>query len=180
MIETREAGRVAMLRYTWSCSCCGRQFDELPLDWSAEPAPLPYYDVPEAERAARTTLSKSFCTVDRQAFVRGLVEIPVIGHPNRFAWGVWVSLSEKSAEMITALWDDPDQERAGPFFGWLCSRLPLYPDTLHLKTHVHLRAPPLVPYIEVEPTDHPLAVEQRAGMTVARVREIAEALLPRH
>jgi len=31
--------------------------------------------------------------------------------------------------------------------------------------------------VELEPTDHPLAVEQRTGITTARVREIAERLL---
>lgn len=33
------------------------------------------------------------------------------------------------------------------------------------------------PFIELEPTDHPLAVEQRTGITQDRVREIAEAVL---
>ncbi len=33
------------------------------------------------------------------------------------------------------------------------------------------------PLIELEPTDHPLAAEQRAGITLARVQEIAETLL---
>ncbi|MFF0296871.1 hypothetical protein ACFYS8_16970 [Kitasatospora sp. NPDC004615] len=33
------------------------------------------------------------------------------------------------------------------------------------------------PLIELEPTDHPLTVEQRAGITRDRVREIAEAVL---
>ncbi|WP_308294565.1 hypothetical protein [Streptomyces sp. RKAG290] len=32
------------------------------------------------------------------------------------------------------------------------------------------------PLIELEPTDHPLAVEQRNGITLDRVREIAEAV----
>jgi hypothetical protein len=32
----------------------------------------------------------------------------------------------------------------------------------------------------LEPTDHSLAVEQHQGVTLARVVEIAEALLPRH
>jgi hypothetical protein len=30
---------------------------------------------------------------------------------------------------------------------------------------------------ELEPTDHPLAVEQREGITIQRVREFAELLL---
>jgi len=31
--------------------------------------------------------------------------------------------------------------------------------------------------VELESTDHPLAVEQREGITMDRVQEIAEALL---
>ena len=38
---------------------------------------------------------------------------------------------------------------------------------------VHLRDDGVRPYIELEPTDHPLAVEQRSnGITVDRVAEI--------
>jgi hypothetical protein len=32
------------------------------------------------------------------------------------------------------------------------------------------------PYIELEPTEHPLAVEQRRGMTVERMAEICSRL----
>ena len=53
----------------------------------------------------------------------------------------------------------------------------LYPATLHLKTHVHTRAVGQRPLIELEATEHPLAVEQRNGITMERVREIAAALL---
>jgi hypothetical protein len=31
----------------------------------------------------------------------------------------------------------------------------------------------IVPYIELEPTDHPLALEQREGITMERVKELA-------
>ena len=90
-----------------------------------------------------------------------------------------MSVSATSAETISEIWDAPDCPKAGPFFGWLSSALKVYPDTFNLKTHVHLRAD-LIPLVELEPTDHPLAVEQRNGITVDRVVEIAEALLPRH
>ena len=33
------------------------------------------------------------------------------------------------------------------------------------------------PWVELEPTDHPLALEQREGITLARVQEIAEKIL---
>jgi hypothetical protein len=55
--------------------------------------------------------------------------------------------------------------------------LPGYPDTLHLKTMVHTREPGRRPFIELDPTDHPLAVEQREGITWERVQEIAELVL---
>jgi len=38
----------------------------------------------------------------------------------------------------------------------------------------------LAPLIELEPTDDPLAVEQRQGITIERAVQIAEFLLPRH
>jgi hypothetical protein len=169
-----------VLRYTWTCSCCGRQFTELPLDWTID-APVPYLDIPETERASRAALTENFCTVDDNEFyIYGLVEIPIIGHADTLRFGVWTSLSAASMEKVSDVWSSPGRHAVGPFFGWLCSTLPLYPNTFGLKTHVHLRAPPIVPYVELEPTEHPLAVEQRRGVTIARVVEIAEALLPRH
>ena len=168
-----------MLRYQWTCKCCGRQHNELPLDWSAK-APDHYLAIPEAERPARTQLGQDFCTIDGKAFyIRGAIEIPIIDRGDTLAWGVWASVSAASAKTIWKVWDAPDCANAGPFFGWLSSNLKLYPDSFNLKTHVHLR-PELIPLIELEPTDHPLAVEQRTGITVDRVVEIAESLLPRH
>jgi hypothetical protein len=49
----------------------------------------------------------------------------------------------------------------------------LYPETLGLKTFVRQRGIGVRPYIELEPTDHPLAVEQREGITKERLGEIA-------
>jgi hypothetical protein len=37
---------------------------------------------------------------------------------------------------------------------------------------VHLRDHGIRPYIELEVTEHPLAVEQRSGITMQRVAEI--------
>ncbi|WP_313622718.1 DUF2199 domain-containing protein [Achromobacter sp.] len=46
-----------------------------------------------------------------------------------------------------------------------------------MKTHVHLRDDGIRPYIELEPTSHPLAVEQRNGITIDRVAEIYALLV---
>ena len=63
----------------------------------------------------------------------------------------------------------------GPWFGWLCNRIAGYSDTLLLKTQVHLRPYPARPFIELEPTEHPLAVEQREGIDLKRLQSIIEA-----
>ena len=101
-------------------------------------------------------------------------EIPVIDGPEPFSWGVWVSLSEANFLRASEVWYDPQRVNEPAYFGWLCNSLPDYPETLNLKTMVHTRDVGLRPLIELEPTDHPLAVEQRNGITMKRVQEIAE------
>ena len=64
------------------------------------------------------------------------------------------------------------REKTGPFFGWLASELPPCPDTPHLKTMVHLRDDFQRPPIKLEPTYHPLAVDQREGISMQRLGEI--------
>lgn len=110
-------------------------------------------------------------------FARACLEIPVIDLDRPFTWGVWVSLSEKSFEQFIEHFHTPRRAHIGPFFGWLANALPFYPETVNLKTRVHLRDDGIRPSVELEPTDHPLAVEQRTGMTAARVAEIVTALL---
>ena len=91
--------------------------------------------------------------------------------------GVSVSLSEASFKRALAAWEQPGRESKPPYFGWLSSELPGYPSTLNLKTLVHTHPPGERPTVELEPTDHPLAREQRTGISLARVREIGEAVV---
>src|SRR5881398_1763911 len=94
-----------------------------------------------------------------------------------FSGGVWCSLSEKSYLEVSDHWEDPARERLGPYFGWLCTKIPGYPDTAFLKTMVHQRAVGVRPWVELERTDHPLAVDQRDGIEEDRLRGIVIGLL---
>jgi len=159
------------------CKTCGQHHDELPWEFGAD-APALYYNIPEAERGSRSDLTDDLCVIDeKHFFIRGCLELPVIDGEQPFIWGVWASLSKDSFKRCFENWEQEGRESEPPFFGWLSTALPLYPETLHLKTHVHTRPVGERPFIELEPTDHPLAVEQRHGITMERVREIAEALL---
>jgi hypothetical protein len=166
--------------HVWTCRCCGKQFNSLPLDY-APLAPDPWLAIPEAEREKRARLNSDVCIIDGEEFyLRGCLEIPILSSSELFIWGVWVSLSRASFERVNELWNVDVNDNEPPFFGWLCNNLPVYPQTLGLKTNVHLRNNRRRPFVEVEPTDHLLAQEQRAGISFQRVEEIATVLLSRH
>lgn len=141
-------------------------------------APESWFLIPEDERDRRCLLSSDQCVVDDEHyFIIGNLELPVVGIDEPFSWDVWVSLSRRNFERASDLWEQPGREAEPPYFGWLCTSLPGYPSTLLLKTHVHTRDVGRKPRIELERTDHPLAVEQREGITLSRVQEIAEFIL---
>jgi hypothetical protein len=160
----------------YQCRCCGEWHDELPFAYHAM---QPDYWSPELADDDGSWLADEVCVIgDEHFFVRGLIRLPVTDADDDFDWGVWVSLSRDNFARMTEVWDLEGRESEPPMFGWLSVELPAYgPSTLNLKTMVHTQPVGVRPLIELEPTDHPLAVEQRDGITVARVQALAEQLL---
>jgi hypothetical protein len=157
--------------FRFKCMTCGEWHEGMPTVGAK--APLSYYAVPEGERGTRCILGSDQCVIDGESFfVRGCLEIPVHGEEDPFAYGVWVSLSKDDFVAYDRSYDDAKQSHIGPFLGWLDAELAFYPSTANLKTMVHLRDNGARPWIELEPTDHPLAIEQREGISVARLAEI--------
>jgi len=159
------------------CRSCGEWHDEVPLDLGFD-EPLYVAELNADDRARFVTSWSDFRTLLRDGathhFIRGVIEIPIHEVERPFRYGVWASLSQASYKAATKAYKD-DAE-AGPFFGWLSNRLALYPDTLTLKANVHVRAT-MRARIELEPTDHPLAIEQRDGITMERVQQIVDRAL---
>lgn len=157
----------------YMCSCCGEWHNEVPLAFGYD---LPTYaaQINKNERRDRVVANADFCTIDeRDYFVRGVIEIPIIDYDKKLEWGVWVSLSKRNFERMTDLLTNESRVNEPPYFGWLSNGIPLYtPTTLNLKTHVWTQAVGLRPLIELEPTDHPLAIEQRNGITIERLQQI--------
>ncbi|UJF28450.1 DUF2199 domain-containing protein [Planococcus sp. 107-1] len=159
------------------CKTCGEYHAALPMSYGS---PLPDYclDIPEEERESRIEANDDLCNVDEEYFfIRGAIEIPVTGGDHPFIWNVWVSLSEANFDQTLEYWETEGREQQlSSMFGWLSTSIPCYPETLELKTMVHTRSVGMIPFIELEPTDHPLAMEQRNGMTLDRIQKIAEEL----
>jgi hypothetical protein len=143
-------------------------------------APEQWSALSDAERS-ESELATSACVIhtkDESAFfVRGHIEIPVVGLTDPFVWGVWVSLSEKNFERTIDLWETEGRETEPPYFGWLCTRLPVYPDTLLLKSSVLTQPVGDVPIVRLVDHEHPLAIDQRDAVPIAKVVSWAEQLL---
>lgn len=159
----------------FTCRSCGQRHEGLPFGYGSV---APAYWHEDLAGDERSVLEDEICIIHAEHyFVRARLVIPVLDADEDFEWGVWVSLSRDSFRRMAQVWSTPGREREPAYFGWLSTELPAYSTaTLNLKTHVHTESVGTRPHVVLEPTDHPLAVEQRTGITVHRVHEIAELL----
>lgn len=145
---------------------CGKYHNELPMSYGSL-VPDFCFDIPSEEQQSRIEMNEDLCIIDNEYFfIRGCIEIPVLDGEEPFIWDVWVSLSEGNFYKTNDYWEVEGREHElEPMFGWLSTSIPCYPETINLKTMVHTRSVGVRPYIELEPTEHPLAIEQREGIT---------------
>lgn len=161
---------------SWKCAICGVEHDDMPICFGME-APWRAY-MSEAEFESRVDLTPDQCVIDDKVFlIRGHIEIPIHDYEEPLSFSVWASLSEQSFLHMGERWEAASRENDPPYFGWHCSQIPVYPDTLHLKLSVQSRRVGLTPLFTVEPTDHPLAIDQHRGINLARWHRIAHELL---
>lgn len=163
-------------RSGYHCGRCGRWHDELPFSYHAA---APAYWSAQLEDDPESELGEEQCVIrGEHFFVRGLIRLPVRDLDSDFEWGVWVSLSRENFLRTSELWTQDGRENAPPMFGWVSSELPVYAtSTLNLESNVHTQPVGLRPLIELQPTDHPLARQQREGITRDQVEEFAAELL---
>jgi len=138
--------------------------------------PEPIFQLPAAERAARAVVDPAgdFATLDGdQHFVRALIEVPIPSEEDVFGWGIWVRLTAADVQDVSARWTD-EASTGHSYAGTLATALPAYGETLGLRGVLTLRAVDKLPGFEVREPTHPLAVEQRDGITLERARELAE------
>jgi len=133
-----------------------------------------------ARRRPKTFLTSDYCTIENNGyFVRGVIELPILGSDECFRWGVWGSLKQENFDKIMALEDDPKIVNLPPMFSWLSNELPEYGQTLNLKMYARYRDVTERPCFELEPCDHPLAQEYHQGITPERVRDITMRIMAR-
>ena len=164
--------------FSFMCSACGKEHTEPP--HIAHHAPDPYVQASPEIRARDFTLTSDTCVMkegtDTYFFIRCALLVPIVGIDEPFGWGIWVSLSETNYSRYISL-PDEDLQHEVPYFGWLMNSLPRYPETYGVKTEVYPQSGNKRPLIELEPGDHPLAIEQRDGISLKRAIELVTPYL---
>jgi hypothetical protein len=159
--------------FSFKCSCCGEVHEGSPSFGFR--APAPYLEQTKAVQEAGF-LGSDLCWYEDDDgvhyFIRVCLEIAVHRVTQPFIWGVWVSLSKKNFDRYVETFDEADV--TDQYFGWLCNYLPYYESTYALRTKVHPRAGKSRPCIELEASEHPLAIDYYNGITIERAQEIAE------
>ncbi len=168
----------------WKCGTCEEWHEGPCLDfgisephyWSKNCEPGTRWDVLPSgvfDTSCKTFLDEDYCAIDDDNFfVRGIIQLPIIGTAETFNWGVWGSLSRSNFEILLRADLESRHIDPPPMFSWLSSQLSDYPDTLSLKMHAHIQEPGMRPQFELEPSDHPLSQEYHHGISPERVREI--------
>ena len=169
------------LQNPWKCSSCDEEhigiFDlgfAKPEQWQGSETPLPN----SALADSTNILTEDFCILDGEHyFVRCILELPLQGlSGERFAFGVWSTLSKANFEIYCESFDSGEQGRLGPWFGWFSNRISGYPDTLNMKCQVHPQAKRMPPSIELQPIHHRLVSESQDGISFDRLAEIYSLL----
>ena len=162
-----------MKDFEFKCSCCDEVHKGMPHLGAS--APIYYFGIPKEEKSTRAILTSDTCVLDsKEYFVRGCLEMPVIGYEDYFSFGAWVSLTKDNFFKFERLLDEQDREQNDPMFGWFSTRIWTYEGLEELKTLIHFRNDGIRPFIELEPTEHPLSVGQREGIEPERIIKIYE------
>ncbi|RQP25226.1 DUF2199 domain-containing protein [Piscinibacter terrae] len=166
--------------FSFKCSCCGEIHEGSPS--YAFKSPDHYHGLTDEQKASMGHLSSDFCTITHDDgtdyFIRAILEVPIHGVEEPFLWGLWASLSEKSFKRYVETYDEP--VAGDVFFGWVCNAVPWYPphaSSLAANVVVQVGGQrPLLHLHQANGDAHPLILDQRHGITVAKAQEIAEFL----
>ena len=168
---------MAILR--WKCSQCGKEHEDLPN--CAFHAPDYYANSTPDEQKQNFELTSDTCIMtegkEKHFFVRAVILVPILETTESLGWGVWTSLSRNNFDRYLSIEDAKEIAAEPSYFGWLSNRISLYPNTLSLKCQVELQPYNKRPHITLEPCEHPLAIEQHRGISLARAMEISSWIL---
>jgi hypothetical protein len=150
----------------YKCSSCGQEHEEWPALTFSSPAP--YNELTNEDKEEFGQLSSDFCVItypeQTDRFIRCTLTQKVTDHCEDLEYGIWVSLSEKNFQDYKDNYNN--ENHLTQYFGWFCSSIPEYNNTLDIPTTVNTRTgnnrPEVIPH---EDFDHPFVRDYYDGIT---------------
>lgn len=148
------------------CSECG----ETHSDWPALTfkSPANYNFLSKQEQSELGKLDSDFCEIHHDdqidRFIRVTLTLKVNDACENLDYGLWVSLSEISYSDYKVNFDNKNHETV--YFGWLCSNIPQYEDTMLIPCDVMTKSgnsrPQIFPHKNF---DHPFVRDYYNGIS---------------
>lgn len=139
--------------------------------------PQPIFLLDEAERERRAWLADDAAVLDDERFfVRGLLELPIVGEDGYFGYGAWIEVAQPDFTALMELWEAEDGWRSDPFAGALANELSPYAFTEGLPLELKLRDVRLLPLVELADGEHELVRAQRNGISPHRAHQLASTV----
>lgn len=141
--------------------------------------PDPYANLSIDARDARAVVGTDQCIIDqREFYIRGCLEIPILGTDEVFLWGLWARIKEEVFDEISEHWESDGRETAiSPYKGRLANALSIYSDTLNQRLEIRIRPVGSRPFFILEDADNLLSLEQRQGLSREKAAEYACLLM---
>jgi hypothetical protein len=161
----------------FACTKCGDHHEDIPLSIGFA---LPDFanKVPVWEKGLRINSTEDWAIVDeKHHYLRACLEVPVIGSPDKFVFGVWCAIGEEDFYAIMELWETEGREKEEPFDVTIANTIPCYEETLGLAADLHLQKVGDRPLLKVKSSVHPLCVQQIKGMPEKTLLDIATVLI---
>ena len=156
------------------CAMCGREHEGPPLAYDFPPIPASVGQVvgrDELEQRTRRTDDQFFLDEER-FWLKGLLELPVLDAEQPLLFGVWVEVERDVLTAIERAWDTDELVRSR-FEGTFDTIVWPYKNALGLLVGLDYHSREQRPRVVVLDAAHELGREQRDGITLERVRELA-------
>ncbi len=149
----------------FKCSECGKIHSEWPA--LAFKSPTNYDCLSENDKVEIAKLDTDFCEIQYEGqidrFIRVTLSQKIKDACETLEYGLWVSLSEKSYLDYKENYNNPNHETG--YFGWLCSDIPEYEDTISIPCDVMTKCgndrPEIFPHEDFE---HPFVRDYYKGI----------------
>jgi hypothetical protein len=159
---------------SFCCSTCGQEHAGLPLSFAAD-YPDSYANLSTEARELRAVVSSDQCIIDQQEFyIRGCLEIPVVGTSEVFMWGLWARVHETDFDEISDHWEREGREAViGPYKGRLANAVSIYTDALNQRIEIRISPVGTRPLFILEEGGSTLYNEQHSGLSPQKAAEYA-------